>query len=460
MASGDVSGSFRDTSGFIFTRDGVIYRQVNQVYRGHYDLLMTSGLYAELTNAGLLVPHEEGDVSLGKSAEAYKVLRPEPVKFTSYPYEWCFSQLKDAALTTLEIQKRALKSGMTLKDASAYNIQFVKGKPVLIDTLSFEKYVEGKPWVAYRQFCQHFLAPLALMSYKDVRLNQLFRVYIDGVPLDMASSLLPMRSRLNLPVLLNIHMHAASQKRYADKPVSKGTLGKRMSRTSFLGLVDSLESCIRGLVWRPRGTEWAEYYQDDSYTPEALEHKKRIVGDFLDKAKPNAVWDLGGNIGVFSRLASGRGIDTVSFDIDPACVEINYRTVKDKGETNILPLLLDLTNPSPGIGWENEERTSLLERGGAKMVMALALVHHLAISNNVPLGRIAGFLRRMCRWLIIEFVPKSDPKVQKLLATRKDIFPDYTREAFEREFGKQFRIQSVVDIMDSPRTVYLMVAEA
>jgi len=331
MASGDVSGSFRDTSGFIFTRDGVIYRQVNQVYRGHYDLLMTSGLYAELTNAGLLVPHEEGDVSLGKSAEAYKVLRPEPVKFTSYPYEWCFSQLKDAALTTLEIQKRALKSGMTLKDASAYNIQFVKGKPVLIDTLSFEKYVEGKPWVAYRQFCQHFLAPLALMSYKDVRLNQLFRVYIDGVPLDMASSLLPMRSRLNLPVLLNIHMHAASQKRYADKPVSKGTLGKRMSRTSFLGLVDSLESCIRGLVWRPRGTEWAEYYQDDSYTPEALEHKKRIVGDFLDKAKPNAVWDLGGNIGVFSRLASGRGIDTVSFDIDPACVEINYRTVKDKG---------------------------------------------------------------------------------------------------------------------------------
>jgi ribosomal protein L11 methylase PrmA len=255
-------------------------------------------------------------------------------------------------------------------------------------------------------------------------------------------------------------MHAASQKRYANKPMSREKMNKKMSRTSFLGLVDSLESCIQGLVWRPRGTEWAEYYQDDSYTPEALEHKKRIVGDFLDKAKPNAVWDLGGNIGVFSRLASGRGIDTVSFDIDPACVEINYRTVKDKGETNILPLLLDLTNPSPGIGWENEERTSLLERGGAKMVMALALVHHLAISNNVPLGRIAGFLRRMCRWLIIEFVPKSDPKVQKLLATRKDIFPDYTREAFEREFGKQFRIQSVVDIMDSPRTVYLMVAEA
>ena len=459
MASGNVSGSFRDTSGFIFTCDGVIYRRVNQVYREHYDLLMSSGFYRDLTGAGLLIPHEEADVSLAKSAEAYKVLQPEPVKFTSYPYEWCFSQLKDAALTTLEVQKRAIKSGMTLKDASAYNIQFVKGKLVLIDTLSFEKYVEGEPWVAYRQFCQHFLAPLALMSYKDVRLNQLFRVYIDGVPLDMASSLLPMRSRLNLPVLLNVHMHAASQKRYANKPMSREKMNKKMSRTSFLGLVDSLESCIQGLVWRPRGTEWAEYYQDDSYTPEALEHKKRIVGDFLDKAKPNTVWDLGGNIGVFSRLASSREIDTVSFDIDPACVEVNYRTVKDKGETNILPLLLDLTNPSPGIGWENRERTSLLERGGAEMVMALALVHHLAISNNVPLGRIASFLRRMCRWLIIEFVPKSDSKVQKLLATRKDIFPDYTREVFEREFSKLFRIQSAVGITDSQRTLYQMVAE-
>lgn len=455
----NIAGSFRDPSGFIFTHEGIIYRQVNQVYKEHYDFLITSGLYQNLTGAGLLIPHEEVDVRLVKSAEAYKVLCPEPIKFTSYPYEWCFSQLKDAALATLEIQKRALKFGMTLKDASAYNIQFVMGKPVLIDTLSFEKYVEGEPWVAYRQFCQHFLAPLALMGYKDVRLSQLFRVYIDGVPLDMASSLLPVRSRFNLPVLMNVHMHAASQKSYAHKPVSQKTLGKKMSRTSFLGLIDSLESCIRGLSWRPRGTEWAEYYRDDSYTAEALEHKKQIVGDFLEKARPGTVWDLGGNIGVFSRLASSRGINTISFDIDPACVEINYRMMKEKGETNLLPLLLDLTNPSPGIGWENRERMALFERGGADMVIALALVHHLAISNNLPLDRIAGFLRRICRSLIIEFVPKKDPKVQRLLATRKDVFPDYTHEAFEREFGKLFKIQSAVNINNSLRTLYLMVEE-
>ncbi len=458
MAS-NVSGSFRDPSGFIFSHSGIIYRQVNQVYKEHYDFLIASGLFGELTRTGLLIPHAEVDTMLAKSPEVYKVLQPEAIKFTSYPYEWCFSQLKDAALITLEVQKRALKSGITLKDASAYNIQFVRGKPLLLDTLSFEKYVEGEPWVAYRQFCQHFLAPLALMSYKDIRLNQLLRVYIDGVPLDMASSLLPFRSRFNLPVLLNIHMHAASQKRYADKPVSAKALDKKMSRTSFLGLIDSLESCIRGLSWKPRGTEWADYYADDSYSPPALEHKKLVVSEFLDSTKPKNAWDLGANIGVFSRLASDRGTETMSFDIDPACVELNYRTAIERGEIHLLPLLIDLTNPSPGIGWENTERMSLVERGGADMVMALALVHHLAISNNLPLARIAGFLRKLCRTLIIEFVPKSDPKVRKLLATRKDVFPDYTREAFEREFSKLFKIQSAVDIKDSQRILYLMAVE-
>ncbi|MDH5695680.1 MAG: SAM-dependent methyltransferase [Dehalococcoidia bacterium] len=460
MANVNVSSSFRDPSGFLFIRDEILYRQVNTIYKQNYDHLINSGLYESLVDSRFLIPHEEVDVSYAKSDDAYKVVKPEPIEFISYPYEWCFSQLKDAALTTLKIQKRALEFGMTLKDCSAYNIQFMKGKPVFIDTLSFEKYHEGEPWVAYKQFCQHFLAPLALMRYKDIRLNQLLRVYIDGIPLDLAGSLLPFHSRFNFHLLVHIHFHSRSQKHYADKPIRKDMLQKKVSLTSFLGLIDSLESCVKRLKWRPRGTEWVHYYESSNhYNSDAIEHKKQLVSSFLDKISPQKVWDLGANIGLFSRIASNKGIPVISFDIDPACVEINYLTAVEKGETNILPLVLDLTNPSPGIGWENEERTPFLERGHADTGLALALIHHLAISNNLPLDRIASLFNKICSSLIIEFVPKSDPMVQKLLATREDIFPNYTQEAFESEFGKLFSIQASVKIRNSERTLYLMVAK-
>ncbi len=457
MANLDISSSFRDPSGFLFLHDSVIYRQANTIYKENYDHLINSGLYKSLVDFGLLIPHEEVDVSYAKSDNVYRVIKPEEIGFISYPYEWCFSQLKDAALTTLGVQKTSLKYGMTLKDCSAYNIQFMKGKPVFIDTLSFEKYHEGEPWVAYKQFCQHFLAPLALMSYRDIRLNQLFRVYIDGVPLDLAGSLLPFRTRFNFPLLLHIHFHSASQKHYADKPIKRETIKKRVSLISFLGLIDSLESCIKKLKWCPEGTEWDDYYITSNYVLEAMNHKKQLVSDFLDRISPKTVWDLGANTGLFSRVASDRGIQTISLDIDPACVERNYLTAVDKGETNILPLFLDLTNPSPGIGWENEERKPFLERGHADTALALALIHHLVISNNLPLDRIASFFKNICSSLIIEFIPKSDSNAQRLLATRQDIFPDYTQDAFESQFSKLFEIKDSVNIRNSERTLYLMI---
>ena len=191
-----LGGSFRDPNGFVFVSEGTLYRQVNKSYQRHYDLLYSSGLYEALVSRHLLIAHDECDYLPHGNDQIYKVLRPLPVPFVSYPYEWCFSQLKDAALVTLDLQKRALAHNMVLKDASAYNIQFLDGKPLLIDTLSFETYEEGRAWVAYRQFCQHFLAPLVLMSQKDIRLSQLLRVYIDGIPLDLAASLLPKRTYL------------------------------------------------------------------------------------------------------------------------------------------------------------------------------------------------------------------------------------------------------------------------
>lgn len=449
-----IPSSFRDPSGFIFFRDSTVYRQVNAVYKENYDQLINSGLYKALVNAELLIPHQEVGLNEAKSDKAYKVIRPEVLHYISYPYEWSFSQLKHAALITLKTQRTALDYGMSLKDSSAYNIQFRKGKAIFIDTLSFGKYREGQPWVAYRQFCQHFFAPLVLMSYRDIRLNKLFRVFIDGPPLDLASALLPFSTYFRFSMLSHIHLHARSQKYYEGKTVD--TDGREMSRLSFLALIDNLESAINGLKWEPRSTEWANYYEGTNYSSDAFQCKKQLVNEFLDKVNPKKIWDLGANTGRFSRLASDKGIQTISFDIDPAAVEKSYLECVEKGETNILPLVLDLTNPSPAIGWENEERMSFLERGPADAVFALALIHHLAISNNLPFGKIADFFNKICNWLIIEFVPKNDSQVQRLLATREDLFVDYKQQVFESEFSKYFKIKASVKITNSERTLYLM----
>jgi hypothetical protein len=455
--SARLGASFRDPNGFLFSAVGVLYRQINQTYRDNYDRLMGSGLYTTLVNEGLLIAHDEVDVSPSEAITAYKIIRPRQLDFISYPYEWSFSQLKDAALTTLAIQKSALEHGLALKDSSAYNIQFEGSKPVLIDTLSFEIYPEGSPWVAYRQFCQHFLAPLALMAYCDVRLSQLFRVYIDGVPLDLASKLLPRRTRYNPGLMLHIHVHASAQRRYADQALDKATLKRQMTKTQMLGLLDSLETSVRKLSWQPAGTDWADYYEKaDHYSDQALAHKRELVAGFLDRVQPRNVWDLGANVGMFSRLASERGIPTLAFDIDPGAVERNYLDCVAAKETHLLPLVLDLTNPSPDLGWHNRERMSFLGRGPADAVLALALIHHLAIANNVPLGMLAEFFQAVGKWLIIEFVPKTDPQVEILLSTREDIFPAYTEQNFEAVFGEYFDILESIPVSGSQRRLYLM----
>ena len=451
-----VAASFRDPSGFLFQRDGVLYRQVNQSYKAHYDLLMQSGLYERLVKGKRLIPHQEVDAAPQLPGLAYRVIQPERLAFVSYPYEWSFSQLKDAALLTLSIEKRALEFGLSLKDASAYNIQFHNGRPILIDTLSFEAYEEGKPWVAYRQFCQHFLAPLALMAYQDVRLNQLLRIYIDGVPLDLASRLLPGRTRFQFGLMAHIHLHATAQQRYSDKAVKAQETGGKVNKMGFLGLIESLEKTVRGLKWEPKGTEWGDYYDATNYTREAFDQKAELVKTFLNRAQPRQVWDLGSNNGFFSRLASSMNILTISSDIDPAAVEKNYQKMRQDKETCLLPLLIDLTNPSPAIGWGNEERNSLVQRGPVDAVMALALVHHLAISNNVPLVDVAAFFARLGKWLIVEFIPKEDSQVQRLLASREDIFPTYHEQGFEEAFQSHFEIREKKSIAGSKRTLYLM----
>ena len=465
MGAEALGASYRDPSGFVYTRDGTLYRQVNRVFQERYQAFLDSGLYAELVEGRLLVPHREVSLDLAASPEAAAVLEPERVPFVSYPYEWSFGQLRDAALLTLELQERALARGLTLRDASAYNVQFVAGRALFIDTLSFEPRETGAPWAGYRQFCEHFLVPLALMSRVDVRLSTLLRSHLEGIPLDLGSRLLPRRTWLRPGLLFHVHLHAMAQRRYADRgsgAVQGGepsAAAKRgVSPAAATGLVGSLRSAVQSLDWTPAGTEWADYTQDNNYSTAAADSKRQAVVEFLRGLEAKTAWDLGANTGEYSRAARQLVSSVIAFDIDPAAVERNYRRVKTGNETGIQPLLLDLTNPSPALGWAHRERLSLEQRGPADVLLALAVVHHLAIGHNLPLERVAAFLARVGRSLIIEFVPKSDSQVRRLLRDRPDIFPDYTREGFEAAFRGHFRIDRAVPVAESERTLYLMTA--
>jgi ribosomal protein L11 methylase PrmA len=451
----DISpASFRDPAGFVFVSDGVLLRQVNLCHKDDYDCLMQSGLYDELSQAGLLISHRERQIAAPDPDQAYKIIEPDRIRFISYPYEWCFSQLKSAALATLDIQRRALARGMSLKDCSHFNIQFVGLRPVLIDTLSIERYREGAPWSAYRQFCEHFLAPLALMSKVDVRMAHLMRDFIDGIPIDLASRLLPLHTRLNLPLLLHVHLHARAQTSYKAK--RQGKVERKVSRIGLLGIVDSLQAAVSALKWQPRNRDWADYYANTSYSATSMAEKKAIVSRYLDQVSPATVWDIGSNRGDFSSIAGSKGAHVIAFDSDFATVERSYRDWSRTGEQKILPLVIDMANPSPAVGWANNERGAFLDRGPADTIMALAVAHHMVIAGGIPLRKIASLLSGLCRALIIEFVPKSDPQVRDMLSNRADVFADYSREGFLNAFGSHFKIVSEDPIPGSDRVLFLM----
>lgn len=450
--------SFRDPSGFIFHHDNEIYRVITHNYKDEYDHLVSSGLFKELHEKGYLISHrEEGEASF-PFTDYYKIIKPEKIPFINYPYEWSFSQLKDAALLTLKIQSIAMNFGMSLKDASSYNVQFLNGKPIFIDTLSFEFFEENTPWKAYKQFCQHFLAPLVLMSYTDIRLNNLLKTYIDGIPLDLCSKLLPLRSYLKPGLLMHIHIHSYAQKRFYKKKVTSEN--RKFSKLSFKALLDNLERTIKKSNLNLSDSEWLRYYDSGTHSEKYTEYKKELISKYLNMIKPDHVIDFGANTGTFSYLASEHGANVIACDSDPFCIERLYRNIVSDNKYNkysLLPLVIDITNPSPAIGWANEERRSLSERGKVQLIMALAVIHHLVISNNIPLDMVADYFGSLTKWLIIEFVPKSDEKVELLLLNRQDIFTSYSKENFESAFLNYFDIVSAEKSPVNERIIYLMV---
>jgi len=413
---------------------------------------MNSGCYHHLIEKGLLIPHEQIHQNLTGDPDFYLTLKPERIPFISYPYEWSFDMLKDAALLTLRLMKEALQFGLILKDATPYNIQWYKGRLVFIDTLSFEKY-EEVPWIAYRQFCENFLGPLLLMYYTKMPLPQLQIAWPEGIPLAVIKSLLPKRSRFSFYTYLHIHLHAKIAAK--DQGLQKNI--QKFSRQKLVNLISSLEILINKLKLDPKQSTWSDYYGEASLRDSYLEEKKNTINGWLNRLGTiSTAADLGSNTGEFSKLLAAKGIYTIATDFDPYCINNLYTSVKVSGEKNIQPAIVDLANPTPAIGLNNAERSSFYSRLDADLVLALALIHHLAIGKNIPLEKIVSLFHQTSRYLIIEFVPKEDEKIKLMLQQKKDIYLSYTEENFVAAFSNFFSIEDKQTIPGSLRTLYLM----
>ena len=452
---GRIQSSFRDPSGQVFDREGVICRTINASYQEHWEHLQSSGLLPALVQKEMVVPFRETAPLPG----SWKSVNVERIPAISYPYEWSFPQLRDAALLTLAIQREALQAGMTLKDSSAYNVQFLGSKPVFIDPLSFEKRPPDAPWQAYRQFCMHFLAPLALFS-GDPRLGRLSRLWIDGVPLDLAWSMLSWKSAFSPGLQMHLHLHAKAEQKYNDARKAAGKVGKaRISTRALLDLTDSLIRTVRGLKNPAAPGEWTEYYTDTNYSTAAEDEKKRLVREAVRNRAGKLALDLGANTGKYSELLAPFFEQVVAADIDPQAVGRLYEAQSKTAGSRILPLVQDLGNPSPAIGWACIERDSWMQRWQADCVCALALTHHIFFSNGIPWPEQAVFFARQLKaggLLVMEFVPREDSQVQRLLAARDDVFPDYTLEGCCLAFAELFQIQQTLPIADSPRRLLLL----
>jgi ribosomal protein L11 methylase PrmA len=439
--------SFRDPSGFVFQWNNTYYRQVNKSYANDYDMLMGSGLYQHLLDKKLVIPHTETDEIIADQETWYKTLKPYQVPMITYPYEWCFEQLKDAALLTIKIVKASLDYGMIIKDATPYNIQFVDGRPMFIDTLSFEKYDASKAWVAYRQFCNMFLFPLYLEHYLKTDIQKTLIVYPDGIPVDITSKLLPLKSRTSVGVWLHVYLQNTISRNSGSRKDEE-----RFNKRKLLNLVSHLETTTLNLRSRNLTSVWKNYYDETIISKNYLHEKEKIFRKLIANLELKSALDLGANDGYFSKIIAEKGTQVIAVDNDSRSICGLYES-KNK---NILPLVMDVANPSPATGFANRERLNFFKRINTDAVVALALIHHLVIGRNISLHMLAEWFSNISNQLIIEFVPRDDEKVKQMLASRKDVFTNYTASAFESFFNRYFTIKHKEQVPGTTRTIYLM----
>lgn len=447
--------SFRDPSGFVFNDAGTFKRLVSPIYFKQYHELKNSGFYNKLFEAGLLIPHEEISES-----KIEIILKPEHILFITYPYEWSFNQYKEAALLTLKLQKYSLEHGFSLKDASAYNVTFHKGRAVFLDTLSFDFYRENAPWRAYKQFVSHFLGPLVLSHYHGSRQLMLMSNYLDGIPLKLISSMLPKKTKFSPFLYSNIHLPAKFEAKYSHDSKVQSKKGK-LSKAGQIKIVDSLYAYIKDLKLNEI-SEWGDYYSKINYSDTAFSKKAELVNGWVKSLAPKTVMDLGGNDGTFVRRLACKIEQALVCDIDNNAVDFNYVQMKKQKESYMLPMVIDILNPSPAIGLNNEERASFIDRitnFGPDITLALAIIHHMTLSGNVPFELSVKFFSKFSKYLIIEFPLGGDSWVERLLDTKdefRDHFDFYTLENFEKAYEKHFKLLEKVQIPGSNRVMYLM----
>lgn len=448
-------GSFRDPSGHVYELDGRILRSVNPVAADSYRALRDSGLLAALSTQGLLLPAVECDpasVRLSDASPEYLLEHPR-VPFISYPYEWCFAAHRAAALLHLDLHLAALAGGFTLSDASAYNVQFQGPRPVFIDLLSLRPYRPGEIWAGHRQFCMQFLNPLLLETKLGINPQAWFRGQPEGIdPVDLAK-LLRWRHLFSFTVFAHVVLQARFQAKAVatDQRATTSLKRAQLPAAAFKNMLLSLRSYIAGLDRPVARTVWADYAGNTSYSAQEAEQKRRLVGEMVAAVKPATLIDLGCNTGDYAALALASGAQgVIGFDFDLGALDQAFaRATREK--LNFLPLWLDAANPSPDQGWGQRERKGFASRAKADGLLALALIHHLVIGRNIPMDDVVAWLIAMAPHGIIEFVPKGDPMVQRLLALREDIFPDYDEVAFRAAVERRARIRRAERLSEGGR---------
>jgi hypothetical protein len=448
-------GSFRDWDSRIFYDGGRVLRALSEEGLADWVALSESKLFEEAVAEGKLVATSRVD---GASiAVAAAVLEHERIPFVSYPYEWTFAMLRDAALLQLELLRRALAEDLTLKDASSYNVQWRGARPVFIDVGSFERLRPGEPWAGYRQFCMLYVNPLVLQAHKGVDFRPWLRGSLAGITPVEARRLLSLRDLFRRGVLTNVALHARLERKHQDsgRDVKDELRGAGFRKELILANVRRLEKLVRGLEWQPGSSAWSGYRATTSYDEADAARKEAFVREVVHARDWNLVWDIGCNEGRYSRIAAENARYVVALDGDGAVVDRLYRALAAEGESTILPLVADVTDPSPALGWHGLERHTLEARGRPELTLCLAVLHHVAIGGNVPVPEFLAWLAELGTAVVIEFPTRDDPRVASLLQRKKaGAHPDYDREPFERALAERFDVERAEQLSSGTRLLY------
>ena len=434
--------SFRDPDArVVYSAEGEVLRELSPRARDDWAALSQASFFRHAADEGRVVATEE--VSPG-------LLRHERIPFVSYPYEWPFEMLREAALLLLSLLEEALAEDFVLKDGTPYNVQWRGTEPVFVDVGSFERLRPGEPWAGYRQFCTLFLYPLLLQAYRGIPPQAWLRGSLEGIEPVEARALLP---RFGRGVLTHVVLHDRLEAKHAHR---SGEVREELKASGFRKeLIQANVRRLGKLVGRLRPkrgrSTWAGYRETAPYEPEDAARKERFV---REAGRARLAWDLGCNDGRFARAVEAEHV--VAVDGDERVAGELYSALRAEGSRWILPLVVDLADSSPGLGWRGVERKRLEERGRPDLVLCLALVHHLAIGRNLPLAELVGWLRGLEARLVIEFADRDDPMVKRLLsAKRAETHESYGRDAFERSLGERFEVERREELGSGTRRLYL-----